>query len=170
MCQSNAVRSNGMCAKHYINWQRHGDPTFINPKCNRDGKYKERAYKKSAQWKKDNSLYYNAYLQASKKRTRLATPPWTDKSKLIEIIKKCPKGFHVDHIVPLINKLVSGLNVPWNLQYLTKYENLSKGNKFDCTRENNTWRLKCQKQDTLQSSANIQEHMDKQKDGANTVE
>lgn len=62
-----------------------------------------------------------------------ATPPWLTQHQVDEIrriYENCPKGFHVDHIIPLNGETVSGLHVPWNLQYLPALDNLRKSNKI----------------------------------------
>ena len=46
----------------------------------------------------------------------------------------------MDHIIPLSHEKVCGLNVPWNIQLLTIEENNLKGNNFDGTNNNDSWR------------------------------
>ncbi len=57
-------------------------------------------------------------------------PKWANLEMIQEFYKNCPKGMHVDHIIPLRGETVSGLHVENNLQYLTPSENSSKGARF----------------------------------------
>ena len=67
-------------------------------------------------------------------------PKWLSIDDYIEIQRFYNKAYkltketgivhHVDHIVPLRGKNVSGLHVPWNLQVITATENIKKRNKF----------------------------------------
>lgn len=100
------------------------------------------------QWKKDHHSEVLAYdreqrrlypwknkLKVSVRRAARdrAMPVWVNRQVLLEIYRQCPVGMQVDHIVPLRNKLVSGLHVPWNLQYLPALENLVKSNRFSAS-------------------------------------
>lgn len=57
-----------------------------------------------------------------------------------DIYKLCPINNEVDHIIPINHKLICGLYVPWNLQYLDKISNRIKRNKFDGTYDNISWK------------------------------
>jgi hypothetical protein len=66
-----------------------------------------------------------------------ATPVWADTEAIKAIyaaakLKTEETGIihHVDHIIPLRGKTVSGLHVAWNRQILTASENCRKGNRI----------------------------------------
>jgi hypothetical protein len=58
-------------------------------------------------------------------------PLWADPLAIAKIYARCPPGHHVDHEIPLRGRLVSGLHVETNLQYLPASENHRKHNKFE---------------------------------------
>jgi len=59
------------------------------------------------------------------------TPEWSDLELISKFYSNCPKGYHVDHIIPLRGVLISGLHVIENLQYLPAMENIAKNNAFN---------------------------------------
>ncbi len=86
---------------------------------------------RTKRWNKRNPEHSLALSNAKKTHLRRQRPPWVDRSAIYAMYKNCPKGYHVDHIVPLHGKIVSGLHVPWNLQYLPAKENMRKSAKFE---------------------------------------
>ena len=82
-------------------------------------------------WNKRNRGIRNSYTakrRASKKQAFVY--PWQS-GKIKEFYKNCPEGYHVDHIIPLHGKNVSGFHCIENLQYLTIAENIKKSNYFE---------------------------------------
>lgn len=78
-----------------------------------------------------NTVRIQAQVQSKYRAAKLnAIPKWADLNKIKEIYNKCPEGYHVDHVIPLQGKIVCGLHIDINLQYLTATENMKKSNKF----------------------------------------
>lgn len=70
-------------------------------------------------------------IQKKRHATKLnAIPKWADLRAIEQFYINCPKGYEVDHIIPLQGKNVCGLHVLDNLQYLTVEENRRKGNRY----------------------------------------
>ena len=81
-------------------------------------------------WQRANPGKMRAY-QNKRRADRLKqTPSWANLEAIKQIYINCPKGLHVDHIIPLRGKSVSGFHAEYNLQYLTPSENCKKSNKF----------------------------------------
>jgi hypothetical protein len=62
-------------------------------------------------------------------RKQQAMPAWADELAIQRFYEARPEGHHVDHIIPLRGKKVSGLHVLENLQYLPALENNKKSNQ-----------------------------------------
>lgn len=111
--------------------------------------------KQNAQWRKanherqlylqrrhyqDNKHVYTEKSIARSARLKDATPPWfslQDRGKVKELYRIAAllsgatgESWHVDHIIPLNGKMVSGLHIPDNLRVIRGKENLSKGNSL----------------------------------------
>ena len=92
------------------------------------------------QWKKNNPGKVQADTVKRRAAKMKRTPAWlsVDDFWLIEQAYELAQlrtklfGFswHVDHIVPLQGKYVSGLHVPENLQVIPGVENVSKANRY----------------------------------------
>ena len=119
-------------------------------------KNKEKILEKNAEWvnknkdrvKKYRSVYAkekkDKYAATNMKRyaeKKKRTPRWLDEdgiSMIKEIYamarlqtEKTGIPHHVDHIIPLQGKTVSGFHVPENLQVISYIENSRKRNKYD---------------------------------------
>lgn len=93
-----------------------------------------------ADWRASNRDICSA-ISASKRAAKLKrTPIWLtaeDRSEIRafywaaqQLSRETGIPHHVDHILPLQGEFISGLHVPSNLQILTAFENISKGNTW----------------------------------------
>jgi hypothetical protein len=92
------------------------------------------------QYRKENLPKVNAADAAKIKKRKNSTPKWLNWFHQAQIeefyeiaaAKTMQTGIehHVDHIVPIKGKKVSGLTVPWNLQVLTAQQNMRKHASF----------------------------------------
>ena len=83
-----------------------------------------------AEYRKENPHVRQAISAGYRAAKLNAMPDWADKEAIKEKYRNCPKGYQVDHEVPLQGKSVSGLHVPANLQHLPASENARKCNRF----------------------------------------
>jgi len=92
------------------------------------------------EYQQDNPGKINAYTAKRKAAKIQRTPRWltNDDYNAIRTLYETAAALtkstgikhHVDHIIPLQGRTVSGFHCPTNLQILTQSENCSKNNKF----------------------------------------
>lgn len=90
---------------------------------------------------KENKAYWNSKNSLVRAAKLQRTPKWLTEDHLwfldetyeLAQLRTQATGVshHVDHIIPLQGTNVSGLHVPWNLQVIPWYENLSKSNSYE---------------------------------------
>lgn len=98
---------------------------------------------KAAEVSRNTRKAHAARVLANKAKYRAqkqhATPKWLNKAHWFEIsciytykhaLKQCGLDYHVDHIIPLNGKVVSGLHVPENLQVIPAKQNRLKSNYY----------------------------------------
>jgi hypothetical protein len=91
---------------------------------------KEKVSESQRKWRKSN-LGYDAFRSSVyRSRKLMQCPSWANLEAIKEFYENCPKGHHVDHIIPLKGTHASGLHVETNLQYLVAKDNLSKRNRY----------------------------------------
>lgn len=93
-------------------------------------KNREKTINQALSWAKNNKQQKTATNRRRELAKKQRIPKWADLNKIKNIYLNCPEGHHVDHIIPLQGRIVSGLHVENNLQYLKASDNIKKGNKF----------------------------------------
>jgi hypothetical protein len=125
--KENKDRKNAVCKfQYYKNQEKEQQRTrdkYFN--------HKDKVTATNNAWKAKNPKIGNHYASLRRKAVRQQTPAWADLNAIKQIYMNCPDGYHVDHIVPLKGKTVSGFHSQHNLQYLPASENQRKFNRLE---------------------------------------
>ena len=90
--------------------------------------YNKQYAPKKKEWRENNRALNKILHSRSKGNRKLRVPIWGQEG-ILKFYDSCPNAMTVDHIIPLCGRKVSGLDVVWNLQYLTPSLNSRKHNK-----------------------------------------
>lgn len=104
-------------------------------------KNKEKIAETYKKWAKENPTILRKNSARRRAAVRQALPPWLTKEHFDQIKAVYDEAdrlteetgiiHHVDHIVPLRGKIVSGLHVPWNLRAIPAEENIKRPRIWD---------------------------------------
>ncbi len=88
-------------------------------------------------WYDENRALRNSYSAKWRRACRQQTPPWADHDAIkafyaeaIRLTAETGVEHHVDHIIPIRGRTVSGLHVQTNLRVIPAVENMRKHNRL----------------------------------------
>lgn len=122
-----------------LNWAKKNVDKIASLKIKYRIKNKDKLLQYNRQFYKNNTGRMIAKTRKYQTAKIKRMPKWLTATDLFEIeciytyassLNKCGLKYHVDHIIPLQGKYVSGLHVPENLQVINAIQNISKRNNF----------------------------------------
>jgi hypothetical protein len=128
--QYRAARKDDL-SKSYAEWRAENPDKAMAARTRWRDRNADRIKEVRRRWYDRNKKRVFAAVAKRKADRAHRTPAWADLDAMRAIYEACPPGFHVDHIVPLRGRLVSGLHVETNLQYLPAKANIAKGNRYE---------------------------------------
>ncbi len=134
---SNLTKRSGACSDcinaYKKNWYLKNKDKVIQRSKNNYQENKERHISYCLRYRKIKPWVHAKNQRKRYAILRLATPKWLTEEQIKimkDFYKNRPHGYVVDHIMPIRGTNITGLHVPWNLQYLTQEENSLKSNKI----------------------------------------
>lgn len=113
-----------------LKYQKNHPDVLVKSRRNFYERNKDDYRKRQSEWKIKNKGKVNFWNTKRRINKKSQTPSWANLEAIKQIYINCPKGYEVDHIIPLQGQTVCGFHVEYNLQYLTKSDNCKKGNKL----------------------------------------
>lgn len=93
---------------------------------------------KRKEWRLQNPERARAQVNYRRRTLRNAQPLWAATEAIKAVYAEAQRlsvvtgiPHHVDHVIPLLGKEVSGLHIETNLRVIPAFENLSKSNKYE---------------------------------------
>ena len=133
--------SNGTCLvctrKQAYGWAKENKDKVIENKKRYRKKYKDKEKIAKKLWAQNNKARRTAAQSRREAAKKQRTPTWANEQDILswyevaEVLSRSGVKFHVDHVVPLQGKIVSGFHVENNMQILPAYINISKNNQWN---------------------------------------
>jgi hypothetical protein len=119
-------------------WERNNKDKVKAKRIRMYEKHKEKRLAYAKQVKLENREFYTQLERLRCAKRSQAFPKWANREKMNAIYREARRlekedGIqrHVDHIIPLVHPLVSGLHCEFNLEILKAAENMAKHNHFE---------------------------------------